>query len=76
MIILDMPIKRSLLPAQYTQVQGVMQRLGDDQGDFLRKWKALHGVLQPDVGRVELFGSRFPQSDIATRLSPTCTLYC
>ncbi|MEI2605264.1 hypothetical protein V8O11_15865 [Erwinia aphidicola] len=54
----------------------MMQRLGDDQGDFLRKWKALHGVLQPDVGCIELFGSRFPQSDIATRLSPTCTLYC
>ncbi|OFC63062.1 hypothetical protein BBW68_06905 [Candidatus Erwinia dacicola] len=67
MIILDMPIKRSLRPVQYTQVQDVMQRLDDDPRDFLRKWKALHGVLHPDVGGVELFQSRFPQSDFATR---------
>ncbi|RAP71808.1 hypothetical protein ACZ87_01368 [Candidatus Erwinia dacicola] len=48
-------------------MQDVMQRLDDDPRDFLRKWKALHGVLHPDVGGVELFQSRFPQSDFATR---------
>jgi hypothetical protein len=49
MIILDMPIKRSLLPAQYTQVQPVMQRLGCVMPFFLKKTTETRLFLQDAV---------------------------
>ncbi|WP_338564929.1 hypothetical protein [Erwinia sp. E_sp_W01_6] len=37
---LDMPIKRSLLPAQYTRLMPFMQRFRQQGRDFLGIWKA------------------------------------
>ncbi|WP_242600712.1 hypothetical protein [Erwinia billingiae] len=41
---LDMPIKRSLLPAQYTRLMPFMQRFSALAVHFLRIWKAGRGM--------------------------------
>ncbi|MGB9096298.1 hypothetical protein [Erwinia sp.] len=41
---LDMPIKRSLLPAQYTRLMPFMQRFSALVAHFLRIWKAGRGI--------------------------------